>query len=425
MNENTETKRETIMRGASFQFAVSDIMPGALALRAGAVALLLGLALLVWGGETGLGASAALAQEARKGADVPTSPTLNEGARWRLGFMEGGQYPDYRIIFTATLQGLADLGWMEPIDPPTPWTDPAPGAFWQWLVDNANSEYLEFVPDAYYAPGNFDEALRPQVRDQARARLAAGDLDLMVAMGTWAGQDLVTDDLSVPVVVGSTSDPIGAGIVDSAEDSGHDYVHAKVEPERYQRQVRIFHDLIGFTSLGIVYADSTEGRTYGGVDAVEQVASERGFEIVACHAPYTDLPQDVVEQGVVDCYAQVAEQAEAVYVTVHRGVTRESLPRIVEAINQHSRPSFSMLGSSEVRRGVLMSVAQADFSYVGRFHAEVIAKILNGAKPRDIDQRWSAPPKIALNLKEAGLIGFDPPVDILIASDEIYEDIEP
>jgi len=80
-----------------------------------------------------------------------------------------------------------------------------------------------------------------------------------------------------------------------------------------------------------------------------------------------------------------------------------------------------MAGSQEVEQGILLSLARADVSYVGLFHAETIARILNGAKPRQLSQLWVDPPKIALNLGTARIIGFDPPVDILLAADEVYE----
>jgi hypothetical protein len=52
---------------------------------------------------------------------------------------------------------------------------------------------------------------------------------------------------------------------------------------------------------------------------------------------------------------------------------------VLKPIVEAKLPSFSMLGSTEVRHGALMSIAQADFSYVGLFHAETIARIFNGA----------------------------------------------
>ncbi|MOA55770.1 hypothetical protein D3C78_1796170 [compost metagenome] len=68
-----------------------------------------------------------------------------------------------------------------------------------------------------------------------------------------------------------------------------------------------------------------------------------------------------------------------------------------------------------------MSLTQADYSYVGRFHAETIARIFNGARPRLLTQIWVDPVKIALNLATARQIGFDPTLDMLLGADEIYE----
>lgn len=356
--------------------------------------------------------------------DHATAPKPGpDGAQWRLAYLEGGQFSDYVTITTATVRGLMELGWIEPAVIPDD-LGAAPGDFWRWFNENLDSDYIEFVADAYFSPGDFDTELRPSTRAAILERLTVtGDIDLVIAMGTWAGQDLRVEDLGVPVIVGSTSDPIGSGIIDSAEDSGMDHLHARVEVDRYQLQVRLFHDIVGFERLGIVYADTREGRTYGGVEAVEQVARERGFDIVTCDAPYAGLPQDLVERTVMDCYARIAPKVDAIYLTVHRGITDQSLPRVMEVINRELVPTFSMLGSSQVRQGVLMSIAQADYSSVGMFHAETIARILNGAQPRDLSQKWSAPPKIALNLAVAERIGYDPPVDLLLASDEIHDTI--
>ena len=71
----------------------------------------------------------------------------------------------------------------------------------------------------------------------------------------------------------------------------------------------------------------------------------------------------------------------------------------------------------------MLSIARAGFKYVARFHAETIARIFNGAKPRDLDQFFEDPPRIAINLKTARIIGYDPGVDILGSSDEVFESI--
>jgi ABC-type uncharacterized transport system substrate-binding protein len=351
----------------------------------------------------------------------PSEPRLKpDGRKWRIGYYEGGQYKDYEVILKSTIRGLMAIGWIKPMDLPVG-NDPEPGGFWRWLSANATSDFLEFPADAYYAAGNFDKERRPQVKAELLDRLKTrGDIDLMLALGTWAGQDLSTDEISTPVVVASTSDPIGSKIIRSEADSGHDHLTAKVEPQRYARQVELFDDIFHFKKLGLVYENSPEGRSFAAVDDIERIAQDRGFEIVSCFAPFNNVAQEEAEAKVEACYSEIALESDAVYLTVHRGLTGTSLPKSLAPLIEHDLPTFSMAGESEVRLGALMSVAQSDFIYVGRFHAETIARIFNGAKPRDLPQVWQAPAKIALNLQTAEEIGYDPSVDILLASDEIF-----
>ncbi|MCB1824761.1 MAG: hypothetical protein KDJ54_09400 [Candidatus Competibacteraceae bacterium] len=52
-----------------------------------------------------------------------------------------------------------------------------------------------------------------------------------------------------------------------------------------------------------------------------------------------------------------------------------------------------------------------------------MAKIFNGAKPRQLNQVFEEGPTIALNLKTAEIIGLYLKAEILAAADEIYQEI--
>jgi ABC-type uncharacterized transport system substrate-binding protein len=350
----------------------------------------------------------------------PTTPAAKPGGgKWRLGYFESGDYVEYPRTLRAIVAGLQQLGWLKVPDIPA---DLDGRQMWHFLARNAQSKQLEFVDDAWWSPGNFDARQRPAAREAIMKRLREEhDIDLIVAMGTWAGQDMAALGAPVPTVVASTSDAVGAGIVKSATDSGLENLNARVQPERYQRQVRLFHEIVGFKTLGLVYEDSPEGRTYAAVPAVEQVAKELGFKIESCIAPSQGVDAEQTTRNAVECYRQLSTKVDAMYVTVHRGITPESVVQVADILRQAKVPSFAMLGSEQVRAGLLMSLAQADYSYVGLFHAQIIASIFNGAKPNQLSQIWIDPAKIALNLNTARRIGFDPPVDILLAADEVYE----
>lgn len=362
---------------------------------------------------------------AAKDDGLPTTPRDNKGKKWRIGYLQGGDYNSYQQSLAAIVQGLMRLGWIQEGELPKATSDKEVNTLWQWLATEAKSDYLQFVGDAKYDAG-FDKEKRPKLKEELLQRLnTKKDIDLMLAMGTWAGQDLSGNSHKVPTIVGSTTDPIASGIIKSADDSGYDQIHAKIDPDRHRLQVRLFHDIFKFNKLGIAYEESKEGRGFSAIDDVYQVAETRKFKVEKCLVPFNGVPQAEAEAGVVKCYQELAGKVDAVYIVRHPGVNLANMPKILEPLVAKKIPTFTQGLSDEVKHGALLSISLADFSYIGDFYAKTIAKIFNGAKPRNLTQTFQNPPKIAINLKTAQMIGYDPSVDIVGAADEIFTDIAP
>jgi ABC-type uncharacterized transport system substrate-binding protein len=348
-----------------------------------------------------------------------TTPTTNNGQKWRIGYYEGGPYINYPANLKAIAKGLAKLGWMsairleKPKDPTDAWM------VWQALSE-AKSDYLKFVKKAFYS-ADWDDEKRIRNREVILDRLAGNRLDFIIAMGTWAGRDLANNRHSVPTMVVSTSDPIKSGIVKSAARSGFDHVHAKCDPHRYLRQLRLFHDIIGFKRLGIVYEHTDAGKTYAALSDVERVANRRGFTLVPCEARWSGVPQQVRTREVMECHQQLAPHIDALYVTVHAGIDANHMDELLAPLMAHKIPTWSQRGSQEVRHGVLLSISRKGFEAVGIYHAFIMARIFNGAKPGELNQVFEDPKHIAINLRTAEAIGFHPPKGLLKVADTIYK----
>ena len=144
--------------------------------------------------------------------NFPVTPKMNNGKKWRIGYLEGGPLPNYPDNLRAMVTAFSDLGWAKkPAFPPSADVDDTK-QLWSWISKNLKSDYLEFVQDAYWS-NNWDDNLRPKNRQLILDRLnQKKDMDLMLAMGTWAGQDLANNEHSVPTVVMSTSNPIASKI---------------------------------------------------------------------------------------------------------------------------------------------------------------------------------------------------------------------
>ena len=355
--------------------------------------------------------------------EFATTPTSNSGKKWRIGYFEGGPYTNYQQTLAATVRGLMKLGWIATAELPAPPEDETTSALWQWLAAQ-QSEYVEFVSDAHYS-ANWDDADSERMSTALTERLnTERDINLVIAMGTRAAKKLANNNHATPTLVMSTSDPISTGIIKSVEDSGFDHVHAGVDPRRFERQLLVFHEAIGFKKLGVAFEDTVNGRSYAAMHVVDRLSLSRGFDVATCHTQSDVSDTRVAEASVIECFNKLATEVDAIYLTQQGGVTKRSIPKLIAIANEHKIPTFSQTGSREVALGVLMSLSRAAYRYVGEFNAATMAKVMNGAKPNQIDQLFEEPPKIAINLRSAEIIGFDPPVVLLGAADEIFNQIE-
>ncbi len=346
------------------------------------------------------------------------TPTTNHGKPWRIAYYEGGPYIDYGDCMYAIIGGLMELGWIQKATLPRLTSDRSK-PYWNWLVNNSKSPFLEFhIEDAYSA--EWSDEKRSATKKAVLEKLQSGQIDLMIAMGTWAGQDLANNQHHVPTTVVSTSAPLRAGIIKSAEDSGFDHVTARVDPDRYLRQIRMFHRLTAFHKLGVAYEDTPDGRLYAALPDLEQVAAERKFELVHCRFDDTHADREATSQDCLACIRKLAAEADAIYLTALLSID-ENIDPIIKILKEEKSPSFSMIGSKYVKKGVLMSISTDEgYQAQGLYDAKKITSILNGTRPRDLNQISADPLDIAINLETAKAIGFTVPNSILRIAHEIY-----
>ena len=354
---------------------------------------------------------------------APTAPTLNNGKKWRIGYLEGGPWPDYQATLIETLMGLAELGWIKKVELPDLPNSEDTKVLWTWLSNNADSNYLDFVENAYWS-SNWENSLREENRRECLDFVRGKKIELMFAVGTWAGLDLANNSHSVPTIIMSTSDPIAAGIIKSAEDSGFDHVVAECDPTRYLRQIRLFHDIMRFNRLGIVYEDTPDGKSYSNLKDVKRVAKERGFELIGCIAPDTNLSEDEAVHAYAECSEKIAPTIDAFYFTGHRGADPGNISSALATLIKYKVRTWSNWGVIHVKKGVLLSVGRKDFKLPGRFNANNLAQIFNGAKPRDLNQVLKEELSLSINLETARAIGYKPPRNLLKITHDVFGKIE-
>jgi ABC-type uncharacterized transport system substrate-binding protein len=351
---------------------------------------------------------------------APFQKTGNQ--KFRVAILESGEWYGYPENFLGILNALMDLGWMQKITFSAEAQKTIVGLLKE-LNSQPYSDYIEFPQDMYFS-FDWDEKKASDPTYQ-KIITQSKNLDAIISFGTAASRAATTPaTFDIPVIVTAVSDPVKSGIIQSVTDSGKDYVTAFCDPERFVRQVRLFYDVIKFKKLGLLYTDSTSGKTYAALDDVMAVAKEKGFEIVSNTNLIEEDNNPKAPEQYVTALKELAPKVDAIYLTIQAGLTVQNLQQILPIIEANKLPSFAMEGSSYVKHGVLFSISAYQLSAVGEFNAKNMIRIFQGTAPRKLNQIFSITPKIAINLKAAEHIGYDVPVDILGTSDEVYTEIE-
>lgn len=367
-----------------------------------------------------LAAASALAK-AGDSDGFSTGPSLKrDGGPHRIAAIQGGDYEYGRIYLAEMVKGLMAYGWVDKMPLPGLKEAPRTQDLWRWLADRARSRYVTFLQDGFYEAGGKGGSRQETRKKLVDRAYGPADVDLILALGVSAGQDMAAQPLKVPVVVASPVNPVEAGIIASIADSGHDHIHAQLDPKREMRKVMLFFQIMDFKKLGVAYENTYEGRTLAAMEDIERVAADFGFTLLTCEAPFSNRTAAEADSGLLACVESLSEKADAIFLANHPGMNSGNIEKVLKPIIDARLPSFVQHNQLFVKRGALMGAAAPLDEQHSSFYGATIARILNGAKPRDLTFIFRDPPKIAVNLETAGKIGYTPPIDVLDYADTIY-----
>lgn len=337
----------------------------------------------------------------------------------RVIYLEGGDYDNYTETLYGLFAGLARLG----VIPRTPDRADAP-AMWRQAAAMP-SGVIRFQEDGFHSAG-WDPEMRRLHKEAILRRIREkGDVDLILALGTWAGVDMATDDHQTPVMVLSTSDAYAAGIIKTPTASGRAHVYAVIAPDWLPRQIFFYHRLFHFKRLGVTYDDSADGRNAVGLHMLHRLSGLLDFILVEC-ADKLDIPDQKEScRRLLACHETLAASVDGMYITAGNALLPENIPGLTAPFTRRGIPTFAQSAPGGVARGILLDISQSIPESEGRFAASALVQIMNGVQPDQAAHLFEGDITISLNLSTARAIGWKPPFSLLQALDAVYLNQEP
>jgi putative tryptophan/tyrosine transport system substrate-binding protein len=308
-----------------------------------------------------------------------TADAQEAGKIFRIGFLDSSTPSGGAVLVDAFRQELSKLGWIE--------------------GKNISIEY------------RFAEQKSERLAELA-AELVRLKVDLIVVASTGPALAAKSATATIPIVMASGGDPVGAGLVSSlARPRGNVTGNAGLSPQLNTKRLEILKDVVPkLARVGLL-------RPAGGGAGIDLQLEEIRPAAVALKLRLEEIETQLDARGLERAFKTAKQkQVGAIMTTSSRPFFAERKP-IVELAGKYQSPAIYSQ-KEFVDEGGLMSYG-ADFNDLYRRTARYVDKILKGAKPADLAVQQATKFEFVINLKAAKQIGLTIPNRVLERANQV------
>jgi putative ABC transport system substrate-binding protein len=278
-------------------------------------------------------------------------------------------------------------------------------AFRQGLRELGYVDHQNIVFEYRYARGK-DELL-----PALAAELVALPVDIIVTYGVTAGKATSRATATIPIVDGSMSDPVAAGLAKSlARPGGNITGLTSRSPTLSAKRLQLLKEVVpGLSRVGVLSTPAPTAQL--GLRESEAAARHLGLSLL--------IKQVQGSNDLEGAFSSMAgEGAQGLIVQADLRFN-QNLTRVVALAAEHRLPA-TYVSKDFVQGGGLMSYGP-NWPDQFRRAAGYVDKILKGAKPADLPIEAPEKFELLINMKAAKALGLTIPPAVMLRADELIQ----
>ena len=245
----------------------------------------------------------------------------------------------------------------------------------QGVIDAVKNAGYQATFDLQNANGDINTAkqIATQFKDEK--------VDVAVGIATPVAISLANTMKDTPIVFGTVTDPLGAGLVSTLEH-GEGNVTGMSDELPSKEHIKLFKEIADIKTLGYIYTAS-EDNSISALKLVEDGCKEAGLELVVQAISNSSEVKQAAEA--------IVSRVDGIYLTTDNTVF-SALPSLVAVFNDAKKPIFSGDVTGAKNGGCFMA---SGFNYykAGYATGEMVVEILKGKKPSEIPVRFMTKPE--------------------------------
>ena len=249
---------------------------------------------------------------------------------------------------------------------------------------------------------------------QQIARKFVGEVpDVIVAITTPTTQAMVAATKDIPIVFATVIDPVKAKVIGKYDKPGGNVTGVSDAPPVAQ-QLRLIREILpSLKKLGFIYNPSLDS-SKATLEWINEQGKLLGIEVVESPAPTAN--------EVIPAARKLVGKVDAIFIPNDTTVVA-SIEAIVKIGEETKTPIFT--GETRgVERGGIASVG-LNYTEVGRLAGHMVAEVLSGKKPGDIDAiiAYQKLPNldVYVNKRSASAMGVAIPQTVLARATKVVE----
>jgi putative ABC transport system substrate-binding protein len=216
---------------------------------------------------------------------------------------------------------------------------------------------------------------------------------------------------AIPIVFAGASEPLAIGLVASLAQPGGNITGLSLQQTDYAgKRFELFREVLPeLRRLAILGSVSAPGAMLE-MSAVQAAARALGIEVLTAEIQRAE--------DIAPAFKTIAGRADALYVCPDALVTTNSIR--INILAAGARLPTTYIFREDVASGGLMSYGPS-FPHIYRRAADLVDKVLRGAKPAEIPVEQPTKFDLVVNLITAQALGLEVPPTLLARADEVIE----
>lgn len=229
------------------------------------------------------------------------------------------------------------------------------------------------------------------ITNQIVDKLATEKPRVIYVLGTPTAQAIQKRIPDVLLVQGAVTDPVSAGLANSWEGSGKNYI-ASTDLPPIKKQIELILTLTPQVKrLGVIY-NPGEVNSVAVIKRLRDYITNNKLDLKLVERPVSNTSE------VATAVQSLAGRVEAIYLTPDNTV-HAAIPVVGKFCKEQNIPFYATV-STAINEGALATLS-LDFKILGEEAAELTLKVLNGADPKTLPIQPNENPAITINKKVA------------------------